>query len=332
MSYEFQFRLRPEESDNTVKEIVAAKTPHGCEEFGRLTRVMLHRPGEELKLINHENHRQWLFDRVPDVERFVEEHDRYRELLVSHGVEVLELSEHLNEYHDQTTRMPNLTYMHDIAVICSKGAILSAMAWEGRKNEEIVVREALRNLGIPIFIEFDERHDAFEGCLLLSPDTVMVAETERHNRPAIDKFIPKALTAFKEVICVDIPKARRYMHPDTLFCRVRPDLAIAYLPAFRTTHLFTNKGVERIDFAAYMQRKGVELINVSESEQMRLACTFVALQPGVIFHYDTALDKKTQVLLARKGVEIIFFHPEAITAGGGSLRCFTLRLQRESMQ
>jgi len=311
-----------------MSETVAAVIPYGCEDFGRLTRVMMHRPGRELDLINHDNYRQWLFDRVPNIDRFTEEHDRYRELLVSHGVEVLELSDYLNEHHELTTQMPNLTYMHDIAVICSRGAILSSMAWEGRKKEEIVVREALTKLGIPIFIDFDDEQDKFEGCLLLSLETVLVAETERHSRASIEKFVGKALTAFKEVIYVDIPKARRYMHPDTIYNRVSPRLAITYLPAFKTTYLFTSKGVERIDFAQHMQRKGVELISVSDSEQLRLACTFVPLQPGVIFHYDTALDNETYALLARKGVEIIFFHPEAITAGGGSLRCITLRLHR----
>jgi len=313
-------------------EISDSKIAYGCEEFGRLTRVIMHRPGCELELINPQNHRQWLFDKVPDIGQFVEEHDRYRRLLVSHGVEVLELSDYVNEHHDFMSRMPNLTYLHDAAVICRQGAILSSMAWPSRKGEETVVREALTNLGIPIFIEFDGTRDVFEGCLLLSPDTVLVAETERHSRTAIGKFVGKALTAFREVIYVDVPKARRYMHPDTIYNRVSQHLAITYLPAFKTTYLFTRKSVEKIDFSEYMQRNGVELINVSDSEQRRLACSFVPLQPGVIFHYDTALDKETQVLLARKGVEVIFFHPEALFAGGGSLRCITLRLRREAPQ
>ena len=297
-------------------EIPVVRVPFGCEEFGRLTCVMMHRPGKELELISHENHGEWLFDQVPDMGRFTEEHDRYRELLISHGVEVFELSEYVNDHHELMARMPNLTYMHDIAVICSKGAILSAMAWDARKNEETVVREALTRLGIPIFIEFNSPRDAFEGCLLLSPDTVLVAETERHNRTAIGKFIRKALTAFHEVIYVEIPKERRYMHPDTIYNRVTLHLAMSYLPAFKTTWLFTRKGVEKIDFAAHMRRKGVELINVSDSEQLRLACSFVALQPGIILHYDTALDKEPQVLLAKKGAEMIFFHPETMTARG----------------
>ena len=311
-----------------MEKLATARIAYGCEQFGRLTTVMLHRPGVELELINRENHDLWLFDRAPEASRFIEEHDRYRELLVSHGVEVLELSHYLNDHHEWTAWMPNLTYLHDIAVICSQGAILSNMARRARKDEHAVVREALTRLGIPIFIEFDDDRDDFEGCLLLSPKTVLVANTERHNRSAIDKFVRKALTAFQEVIYLDIPKARRYMHPDTIFNRVTPQLAIAYLPAFNSTYLFTNSKVERIDFADHMRRNGVELVSVSDSEQRRLACTFVPLEPGVIFHYDTALDRETQVILARKGIDIVFFHPDAITAGGGSLRCLTLRIHR----
>lgn len=307
-----------------------SKVCYGCEEFGRLTRVLLHRPGEALKIINSQNHEQWLFDRVPDIEKFAEEHDRYRELLTSLGVETLLLADHVNGSRPLMDRMPNLMYLHDVAVISSRGAILSRMAWDARRDEQIVVREALTNLGIPIFMEFDDPSDAFEGCLLLSPRTVLVAETERHSRSSILKFTRKALDFFDEVIYVDIPKARRYMHPDTIYNRVSHHLAIAYLPAFKSTYSVTRAGIEKIDFSEHMASKGIEIINVSDSEQQRLACTFVPLEPGVMLHYDTALDLETQRLLSRKGVELVLFHPDAMTAGGGSLRCITLRLHRQS--
>lgn len=308
-----------------------ATIPYGCEEFGRLTTVMMHRPGHELELIGEDNYRHWLFDAVPDAARFIEEHDRYRELLQRHGVEVLELGDYVNEHHEMVRGMPNLMYMHDIAVISRRGAILSSMAWEGRRDEEVVVREALTTLGIPIFVEFDGAGEAFEGCLVLSPQTVLVAETERHSRKAILRFIDSALTQFEEVIYVDIPKARRYMHPDTIYNRASLDTAVAYLPAFKATYLYTREGARPIDFAQHMRGKGVEIVNVSDSEQRRLACSFVPLEPGVIFHYDTALDRETLALLAGRGVEVIPFHPDALTAGGGSLRCITLRLHREPL-
>jgi arginine deiminase len=308
----------------------------GCDVLGRLTRVMVHKPGDELKLINADNYRDWLFDCVPDVHAFAEEHEAYCELLRTHGVEVLELSHCIGNAAGRLSHMPNVTYMHDIAVVSRRGALLSYMAWPGRRNEHLVVREALQNLGIPIFSEFDEPGDAFEGCLLLSPQTVLVAETERHSFRSVGKFVKRALSAFDEVLYLKVPKARRYMHPDTIYNRITERLSLVYLPAIEAAYLYRkdqpgatqHPQPERIDFPEFMRARGIELIDVSDAEQQRLACSFVPLEPGVIFHYDTALDATTRRHLSRKGVEMIFFHPQALCAGGGSLRCLTLRLHR----
>lgn len=118
------------------------------------------------------------------------------------------------------------------------------------------------------------------------------------------------------------------MHPDTVFNRIREDLALAYLPAFEETCLFTEDSIERIDFEKFINEKGMKIIPVSDSEQSRLACSFVPLESGTIVHYDIALDQETREELANEGVEIILFHPKAMSAGGGSLRCHTLRLCR----
>lgn len=300
----------------------------GCERLGRLTRVMVHRPGDELRIIDATNHHDWLFDSVPDIDAFQDEHESYCELLRSHGVEVVELADQIDNAAEKLARLPNITYMHDTAVIANKGAILSSMAWEGRRNEHLVVREALQNLEIPVLWEFDEPDDAFEGCLLPWPGAVLVAETERHSPRSVAKFLKRALAEFEEVIYLDVPKARRYMHPDTIYNRITERLALVHLPAIRAARLYHRRRVEPIDFAEFLQARGVELVNVSDSEQRRLACSFVPLEPGVLFHYDTALDPDTRKLLSRKGVEFLFLHPEALRAGGGSLRCLTLRLHR----
>lgn len=301
---------------------------YGCDELGRLKSVLVHTPGDELLLINESNYKHWLYDKVPEVSGYVKEHLGYQELLESNGVRVYELSDHVDENIELICRMPNLTFLHDTAVISRKGAILSKMRPPARENEEVVVKEALNSLGIPILNEFNGSEGFFEGCLLLSKDTVFVADTERHTYPFILEFISNILNDFEEVIYVRIPKARRYMHPDTIFNRVREDLALAYLPAFEETFLYTECSREKIDFEGFMKEKGMEIIPVSNSEQSRLACSFVPLESGTIFHYDIALDTETRKKLAREGVEIIPFHPEALLAGGGSLRCHTLRLCR----
>lgn len=300
---------------------------YGCDELGRLRRVMLHRPGRSLELIDGRNCGHWLFDAVPEKEAFLDEHNAYRALLESLGVDVVELSRLVEDEAEVIERMPNLTYLHDTAVITRRGAVISAMC-RARIGEQYVVRKALERLGIPVFYDFRESEDAFEGFLLLSPETVLVAVTERHSYPSVSRFTRHLLHHFAEILVVDIPKARRFMHPDTIYNRIDHDLALGYLPVLQNGTLYRGHTARQVNPLAHLRQKGITVLGVSDSEQRRLACSFVVLEPRVMLHYDTALDPATQRALARKGVELITFHPRALCAGGGSLRCLTLRLHR----
>jgi arginine deiminase len=76
-------------------------------EVGALRVVIVHRPGAELARLNPRNNDQLLFDGLPWVARAQEEHDRFAELLRSRGVEVLLLSDLLNQAlnHSGAARM-----------------------------------------------------------------------------------------------------------------------------------------------------------------------------------------------------------------------------------
>lgn len=305
-----------------------ASRAFGIEKFGRLRTAMVHCPRTGMQVLTRENYPMWLFDELPDIERFCEEHARYADLLRRHGVEVLELADHVTEQRALMHRLPNLCYLHDSSVITSQGALLSKMSFFGRKHEEIVVKEALLKLGIPIYHEFGPDDD-FEGCLLFAPDLLFVAKTERHSAQSIERFLPHALRLFPEILYAEIPDARRFMHPDMVLNRVQEDLALTFLPGLLRTYRITATRREEVDFQKYMARRGVELLNLSDEEQRRWGTTFVPLQPGTIFHYDIALAPPTRRLLTQRGVKIIEFHPDALLAGGGSLRCITLRIWRE---
>lgn len=300
---------------------------YGIEHFGRLKKALLHRPEEAIKLVTEDNKEFFLFDAVPDADRYLEEHKRYEELLRSLGVDVHLVSEHVSRNVDLMNRLPNLAYLHDIAVVSSHGAILSNMSSMGRRHEEIVAREALENLGIPVLYEAAEGC-AFEGCLLLSPTTVFVADTERHGRRAIERFIQFILNYFEEVIYALIPQERRYMHPDMVLNRISEHLAVYYPPAFLKTYRITKSKREEIDIKAFLNGRQFGMIALSDKEQRQWGSSFVPLEPGVVINYDISLAQKTINLLEREGIRFIHFHPDALLAGGGSLRCITMRLLR----
>lgn len=96
------------------------QSQYGIEKFGRLKSVMLHRPEQSLAKITEENREFFLFDKVPDVDKYLDEHQQYGELLQRHGVSVNYLSDHVHQNRDLLERLPNLAYLHDIAVISSR--------------------------------------------------------------------------------------------------------------------------------------------------------------------------------------------------------------------
>lgn len=300
---------------------------YGIENFGKLKTVMVHRPEQSLLKITEDNREFFLFDAVPDVEKYLDEHQRYCTLLRDHGVQVIELSDHVQRNRDLMERLPNLAYMHDTAVISSHGAIVSKMSTRGRCHEEIVVREALTDLGIPILYEPSEG-ESFEGCLLLSPKTVFVADTERHNRISIEKFVSHILRYFDEVIYARIPQERRFMHPDMVINRVSDRVMVYHPPAFLETYYIAGESRIEIDLKQWMKKRNIALIPLSDREQRQWGSSFVPIMPGVIICYDISYEPKTRALLEREGVRFIFFHPEALLAGGGSLRCLTMRVYR----
>jgi arginine deiminase len=301
---------------------------YGIEHFGRLKKALLHRPSEAIKLVNEDNREYFLFDAVPNVDKYLEEHKQYEDLLRSNGVEVHLVANHVTRNIDLMNCLPNLAYLHDIAVITSHGAILSKMSTMARQHEEIVVKEALTSLGIPMLYEAFAG-EPFEGCLLLSPSTLFIADTERHGRRAIERFISFMLKVFDEIIYANIPQERRFMHPDMVLNRMTEHLFVYYPPAFTKTFFINASGRKEITIKEFMNAKGINMVPLTDREQQQWGSSFVPLEPGVILNYDISLEEKTIGLLEREGVRFIHFHPNALLAGGGSLRCITMRLHRE---
>lgn len=300
---------------------------YGAESFGRLKTAMLHRPTYSVREINPITMGYYLFDAIPDADRYLDEHDQYRKLLQAQGIITLELSDYIQENRTLMDTLASLPYLNDSSVISRRGAILSQMGG-GRQGEERVVREALANLGIPLAYQFSPT-DHFEGCLILPGGILFIACTERHRRASVERFLPTAVSLFSEVIYVECPKARRFMHADMIYGQIDENLALSYPAAFLETYSITAKGATPIDFTKHMASHGVEILSISDQEQKKWGCSFVPLEPGKIIHYDIALSAKTRKVLGSKGVEILEFHPEALLAGGGSLRCLTLQILRE---
>ncbi len=301
---------------------------YGAEKIGCLKKVMLHCPVQSIRRVNENNLMFYLFDRVPDYGRYIDEHNAYRKLLTDNGVEVYELSDLIVNNRELMTYLPNLSYLNDSSVVTGKGAILSSMSPGGRQYEEIVVREALTALGIPI-LHACEPGEKFEGFITLFPDTLFIADTERHSKVSIERFFNVALEHFPNIVYAEIPQARRFMHPDMIFNRISDVLGLVYLPAFLNCWHIRKNRRDNIDFTVWAKSVKMELVSISDEEQKKWGTSFITLKPNHIVNYDISLKPATQKILESMGVRFTQFHPDAMLAGGGSLKCLTLRLLRE---
>ena len=66
---------------------------HNTSEIGRLKKVLLHRPGQELENLMPEYLERLLFDDIPYLREAQKEHDAFADCLRQQGVEVVYLTE-----------------------------------------------------------------------------------------------------------------------------------------------------------------------------------------------------------------------------------------------
>ena len=81
---------------------------------------------------------------------------------------------------------------------------------------------------IPILHKFDPG-EQFEGFITLFPDTLFIADTERHSKKSLEKFFIFALQYYQNIIYAEAPQARRFMHPDMIFNRIQINLNYIFL-------------------------------------------------------------------------------------------------------
>lgn len=116
-----------------------------------------------------------------------------------------------------------------------------------------------------------------------------------------------------------------------VFNRITENLFIFYPQAFLKTYHITKEIKQEIDVKVFMNKQNVDMVALSDEEQKRWGSYFVPLEPGIIINYDISLKQKTINLLESEGVKFVHFHPDALLAGGGSLRCLTMRILRECL-
>jgi arginine deiminase len=142
-------------------------------EYGRLRRVIMHRPGGEIDGIT--NPGKVLWDDIVEPIAAREQHDNLTNMYRSFGVEVIELAP-----GDRAT--PNIYFCRDHFFMTPRGAIIARMASAARAGEEQISAQALLRSGVPI-VHGVHGDAVFEGAdvIYVRDGVVIVATGLRTN-------------------------------------------------------------------------------------------------------------------------------------------------------
>ena len=270
-----------------------------CSEIGRLRRVMLHRPGEELLNLMPEHLDRLLFDDIPYLHLAREEHDQFAQVLRDQGVEVVYLEDltaealvdesirkqfiedylrdagirgskrlgrmleyfmgfstknmvlkmmagvrkseifgygkkNLTDYLESNypfviDPMPNLYFTRDPFACIGTGVALHRMYSHTRNRETLfgdyIFRYHPQYKNVKKLYTRDQEHTLEGGdILVLSPQVAAVGISQRTEPFAIEVLAKELLDiGFSQVLAIDIPKSRSFMHLDTVFTMVDRD-------------------------------------------------------------------------------------------------------------
>lgn len=254
--------------------------------------------------------------------------------------------------------MPSMYFTRDHGTVVNNGLLVSEMFNFARRRETIFLRflqkhhPMFTNLSIPLWFE-EELPTGIEGgdILVINNDTVIIGFSERTTEAAIETVARRLLierNELKQIIVIQIPAKRAYMHLDTVFTMIDYDKFIVYPGIKYDMHVYKlypgrdnrveakcEESLEKT-IAGCLRIPNVEILNsggdspiTAAREQWGDSTNTFALAPGVIVTYNR--NEETNRLLRRGGIEVIEVEASELVRGRGGPHCMTMPLYREQI-
>ncbi|MCF7935810.1 MAG: amidinotransferase [Synergistales bacterium] len=318
-------KARPAFSEEEMQRRVWGRRWGVRNDVGTLKTVLLHRPGEEIDVMQRggrydpeieaiiDEDEQWYFrsDKAPDLQKMQAEHDSFVEVLRQNDVEVV--------FMEGGPRDPNCMFTRDMGMVVDGGVIISRMGpvgkpyGTGRRGEELYLLRKVAELGMPVY-----RTIAGEGLMeggsfcLLDETHAAIGMSFRGNASGADQVEEVLNLLGIELIRVPLPGYA--MHIDGGIVMVDHDKAIV--------------NVERLPywFLDRLGELGIEMI-FADYRDVGYAVNVLTIRPGVVI-----MDERgtwSREILEKRGVTVLPVCWEECTKHGGGVHCSSLPLVRE---
>lgn len=290
--------------------------PFGCQsEVGKIRRLLLKHPREAFR--NAQNiAAQWKqlnYTGLPDFDKAQQEYDHFVDLLKPH----VDTIEFLPQHDD--TELDSI-YVHDPALITSRGAILCNMGKAKRRGEPAAMGDFFTKLDVPI-------HGAISGTGTLEGGDVVwineralaVGRSYRTNDEGIRQLRQLLDDLVEEIVVVPLPHWRGpgdVLHLMSLISPIDHQLALVYsrlLP---------------VPFREWLLEREIKLLEVPDEEYGSMGCNVLAMAPRKCLML--AGNPRTRALLINEGVAVWEYVGEEIShKGAGGPTCLTRPIWRE---
>ena len=263
----------------------------------------------------------------------------------------------IDDKHFATDPMPNLYFERDPFACIGNGVSLNSMFSITRSREtiygEYIFRYHPEYKGTKLFYNRDLIKSIEGGdIMVLNKKTLIIGSSQRTSPVAIETLAKnlfyKEETSFENIIVLSIPKARTFMHLDTIFTQVDVNKFTIHQECYDSLKIVEiHKGENKLvvsetkeELKEILSRYlGKEVILIpcggedtvsADREQWSDGSNTIAIAPGKVIAYER--NDITNNILRSYGVEVFEIPSSELSRGRGGPRCMCMPLEREDIE